>query len=223
MGMWVTSTIDTYYFNSHHGIRYYTLSEKLSVLVLVPSMTILTFFWGGAILVPSELHRQGVMSLPWQQNFVYIRVYTLNIVETSEAWMTTEGSSLIILPFRESISYDLPVSYEMCLRGRCLLHCWAHFRGKGLFNDNDNIWILFVQIWNLEEISLNRLEGAPENRTASGTGRSTEPLRQHPWWAADSRPPSGPEDRCPPGSGGGLSLRSSGHHLGSRTPWNLGF
>jgi hypothetical protein len=39
---------------------------------------------------------------------------------------------------------------------------------------------------------------------------------------ADSRPPSGPEDRCPPGSGGGLSLRSSGLHLGSRTPWNLG-
>ena len=46
------------------------------------------------------------------------------------------------------------------------------------------------------KISLNRLEGAPENRTASGTGGSTEPLRQHPWRAADSRPPSGPEDRC---------------------------
>jgi hypothetical protein len=40
------------------------------------------------------------------------------------------------------------------------------------------------------EISLNRWEGAPENRTASGTGGSTEPLRQYPWWAADSRPPA---------------------------------
>ena len=73
-----------------------------------------------------------------------------------------------------------------------------------------------------EEISLNRLEGAPENRTASGTGRSTEPLRQQPGRAADNRPPSGPEDRCPPGLGDGLSLSSSGCHLGSRTPRDLG-
>ena len=35
-----------------------------------------------------------------------------------------------------------------------------------------------------------------------------------------SQPPSGPEDRCPPGSEG-LSLRSSGRHLGSGTPPNL--
>jgi hypothetical protein len=72
------------------------------------------------------------------------------------------------------------------------------------------------------EISLNRLEGAPENRTASGTGRSTEPLRQHPWRAADNQPPSGPEDRCPSGLGGSLSLSSSGRHLGSGTPRDLG-
>nr|BAF92719.1 exocrine gland-secreting peptide 2 [Mus musculus] len=53
-------------------------------------------------------------------------------------------------------------------------------------------------------------------------GGSTEPLRQHPWRATDSRPPSGPEDRCPPGLGGSISLSSSGRHLGSGTPWNLG-
>jgi hypothetical protein len=86
---------------------------------------------------------------------------------------------------------------------------------EGTINDQGDIEIY-------KQISLNRLEGVPENRTASGTGRSTEPLRQHPWRATDSRPPSGPEDRCPPGSGGSLSLRSSGRHLGSRTPWNLG-
>jgi hypothetical protein len=62
----------------------------------------------------------------------------------------------------------------------------------------------------------------PENQTASGTGRSTEPLRQHPWQATDSRPLSGPEDRCPPGLGGCLSLSSSSRHLDSGTPWNLG-
>jgi hypothetical protein len=71
-------------------------------------------------------------------------------------------------------------------------------------------------------LSLNRLEGAPENRTASGTGGSTEPLRQQPGRAADNRPPSGPEDRCPPGLGGVLSLSSSGRHLGSGTPRDLG-
>jgi hypothetical protein len=59
-------------------------------------------------------------------------------------------------------------------------------------------------------------EGAPENLTASGTGRSTEALRQHPLWAGDSQPPSGPEDRCPSGWGGGLSHSSSGRHLGPR-------
>jgi hypothetical protein len=53
-----------------------------------------------------------------------------------------------------------------------------------------------------------------KDRTASGTGGSTEALRQHPVWAGDSRPPSGPEDRCPPGWGGGLSHSSSGRHLG---------
>jgi hypothetical protein len=37
-----------------------------------------------------------------------------------------------------------------------------------------------------------------------------------------SRPPSGPEDRCPPGLGGGLSLSSSGRHLGFGTQQNLG-
>ena len=37
-----------------------------------------------------------------------------------------------------------------------------------------------------------------------------------------SRPPSGPEDRCPPGLGGGPSLSSSGRHLGSGTQQNLG-
>ena len=84
-----------------------------------------------------------------------------------------------------------------------------------------------VAIWvpgfrGTQEISLNRLEGAPENQTASEKGGSAEPLRQYPLQAADSRPPSGAEDRCPPGSGGGLSLRSSGRHLGSRTPWSLG-
>jgi hypothetical protein len=52
--------------------------------------------------------------------------------------------------------------------------------------------------------------------TASGTGGSTEALRQHPAWAGDSRPPYGPEDRCPPGWGGGLSHSSSGRHLGPR-------
>ena len=36
-----------------------------------------------------------------------------------------------------------------------------------------------------------------------------------------SQPLSGPEDRCLPGSEG-LSLRSSGRHLGSGTPPNLG-
>jgi hypothetical protein len=38
----------------------------------------------------------------------------------------------------------------------------------------------------LFEKKLPRLEGAPENRTASGTGGSTEPLRQHPLQAADT-------------------------------------
>ena len=79
--------------------------------------------------------------------------------------------------------------------------------------------------WNKGNMSLLLMEEQtrePENRTASGTGGSTEPLRQHPWRAADSRPPSGPEDRCPPGLGGGLSLSSSGRHLGSGTPRDLG-
>ena len=58
------------------------------------------------------------------------------------------------------------------------------------------------------------------NQTASGTGGATEPLRQHPFQAADSRAPSRPEDRCPPGSEG-LSLRSSGCHLGSAELRNL--
>jgi hypothetical protein len=74
----------------------------------------------------------------------------------------------------------------------------------------------------LRKLSLNSLEGAPENRTVSGTGGSTEPLRQYPLQAADSWPQSGSEDRCPPGSGGGLSLRSSSRHLGSGTQQNLG-
>jgi hypothetical protein len=47
-------------------------------------------------------------------------------------------------------------------------------------------------------------------------------IYEQPGRAADNRPPSGPEDRCPPGSGDGLSLRSSGRHLGSGTQQNLG-
>ena len=79
--------------------------------------------------------------------------------------------------------------------------------------------------WNKGNMSLLLREEQtrePENWTASGTGGSTETLRQHPWQASDSRPPSGPEDRCPPGLGGGLSLSSSGRHLGSGTQQNLG-
>jgi hypothetical protein len=76
-----------------------------------------------------------------------------------------------------------------------------------------------------EKRNLTRLDTDPNKRQslgrASGTGRGTEPLRQHPLQAADNRPPSGPEDRCLPGSEG-LSLRSSGRHLGSGTPLNLG-
>jgi hypothetical protein len=60
-----------------------------------------------------------------------------------------------------------------------------------------------------------------EFRIASTWGGSTEALRQHPLWAGDSQPPSGPEDRCPPGWGGGLSHSSSGRHLGPGPP-NLG-
>jgi hypothetical protein len=54
-----------------------------------------------------------------------------------------------------------------------------------------------------------------------GQVRATEPLRQRPFLAPDIRPPSRPDDRCPP-SWGVLCLRGSGSHLGSRTPPNLG-
>jgi hypothetical protein len=54
-----------------------------------------------------------------------------------------------------------------------------------------------------------------------GQAGATEPLRQHTFQAADSRPLSRPEDRCPPGSEA-LCLRSSGLHLGSGTQPNLG-
>ena len=59
-----------------------------------------------------------------------------------------------------------------------------------------------------------------DRQTDRLTDRKTDRQRKRSVLA--SRPPSGPEDRCPPGLGGGLSLSSSGRHLGSGTQQNLG-